>query len=67
MSSSGFNGKVSEVAKLHKDMMTTTETFKKIYAEHSKATVAQIKKLTKEERYLNAEEVLALGLIDEIL
>jgi ATP-dependent protease ClpP protease subunit len=67
MSSSGFNGKLSEVEKLHKDMKTTTDIFKKIYATHSKATLAQIKKLTKEERYLSAEETLELGFIDEIL
>jgi ATP-dependent Clp protease protease subunit len=65
--SSGFWGKFSEIEDEMKNLKKLTKMIKEVYLENTKITKKQLDKMLKHDLWLNAEEALEYGLVDEII
>jgi len=65
--SSGFWGKFSAIEDEMKNLKKLMEMIKDVYLQHTKIEKKQLDKLLKRDLWLNAEEALEYGLVDEIL
>ena len=65
--SSGFWGKFSEIEDEMKNLKKLTKMIKDVYLNNTKITKKQLDKMLKHDLWLNAEEALEYGLVDEII
>tara|TARA_R100001086_G_scaffold49384_1_gene21891 strand:- start:483 stop:1094 length:612 start_codon:yes stop_codon:yes gene_type:complete len=65
--SSGFWGKFSAIEDEMKNLKKLMGMIKDVYLQHTKIEKKQLDKLLKRDLWLNAEEALEYGLVDEIL
>jgi len=65
--SSGFWGKFSAIEDEVKNLKKLMEMIKDVYLNHTKIEKKQLDKLLKRDLWLNAQEALEYGLVDEIL
>jgi len=64
--SSGFWGKFSEIEDEMKNLKKLTKMIKDVYTKNTNITKKQLDKMLKHDLWLNAEEALEYGLVDEI-
>ena len=65
--SSGFWGKFSAIEDEVKNLKKLMKMIKEVYLENTKITKKQLDKMLKHDLWLNAEEALEYGLVDEII
>ena len=65
--SSGFWGKFTAIEDEVKNLKKLMEMIKDVYLNHTKIEKKQLDKLLKRDLWLNAQEALEYGLVDEIL
>ena len=65
--SSGFWGKFSEIEDEMKNLKKLTKMIKDVYLNNTNITKKQLDKMLKHDLWLNAEEALEYGLVDEVI
>jgi len=65
--SSGFWGKFSEIEDEMKNLKKITKMIKEVYLKNTNITKKQLDKMLKHDLWLNAEEALEYGLVDEVM
>ena len=65
--SSGYQGTAADIELHAKEILKTREQLNKLYAHHTGKKVSEIDKAMDRDNYMDPDEALAFGLIDEIV
>ena len=63
----GLSGQAIDIDIYTKNLLKTKERMNKILAKHTGKTIQEIEKDTERDNYMNAEEAVAYGIVDEII
>jgi ATP-dependent Clp protease protease subunit len=64
--SGGYQGKVSDIERHAEDIIRTKRRIIALYAKHCGRTIEEVEKTLDRDHFMNAEEAMAWGLVDQV-